>query len=75
MTTLTRMWINQPSKLQPLHRLHGTNVLAHPDTDGVHRVYFLFGDVVSQQVPSEALSRGWVKPRVANFGDDVDVDD
>lgn len=66
MTTLTRMWINQPSKLQPLHHLHGINVLAHPDTDDVHRVYFLSGDVVSQRVPKEALSRGWVKPKAAN---------
>lgn len=57
--TLARMWINQPSTLQPLHSLHGTNVLAHPDTDACYRVYFLSGDVVSQQVPREALSLGW----------------
>jgi len=56
---LKRMWIDQPSTLQPLHSLHGTNVLAQPDTDKVMRVYFLSGDVISQQVPNEALSPGW----------------
>lgn len=56
---LTRMWINQPSSLQPLHHLHATNVLAQPDTGRTARVWFLSGDVVSQQVPREALSPGW----------------
>jgi hypothetical protein len=56
---LKRMWIDQPSTLQPLHSLHGTNVLAQPETDKVMRVYFLSGDVISQRVPNEALSPGW----------------
>ena len=56
---LQRMWINQPSTLQPLHRLHGTNVLATPDAGKVHIVYFLSGDVISQQVPPNVLSKGW----------------
>ena len=55
---LKRMWIDQPSTLQPLHSLHGTNVLAQPETDKVMRVYFLSGDVISQRVPNEALSPG-----------------
>ena len=58
-TTMKRMWINQPSTLQSLHHLHGVRVLACPDTDRVDRAYFLSGDVVSMQVPREALSEGW----------------
>lgn len=54
-----RAWINQPSTAQALHHLHGTNVLAVPDVGSVTRVYFLFGDVLSQQVPTAALSEGW----------------
>jgi hypothetical protein len=56
---MKRMWINQPSTLQLLHRLHATNVLVVPDTDQTMRVYFLSGDVISQQVPRNALSEGW----------------
>lgn len=56
---MERMWINQPSTLQPLHHLHGTNVLAMGDINRVSRVWFLSGPVISQQVPSNALSRGW----------------
>lgn len=58
---MKRMWINQPSTLQPLHKLHGTNVLAQSDTDDTYRVYFLSGDVMSQQVPKNTLSDGWQK--------------
>lgn len=54
-----RMWINQPSTLDSLHRWHGTNVLAIPETDTVSRAYLLSGDVSSMQVPTSALSRGW----------------
>ncbi len=62
-----RMWINQPSTLLPLHHLHGMNVLVEPDTGSVMRVYFLSGNVVSQQVPKMALSDGWLpKPDVMN---------
>lgn len=58
---MKRMWINQPSTLQPLHKLHGTNVLAKPETDKVHIAYFLSGPRISQQVPNECLSAGWTK--------------
>ena len=65
---LQRMWINQPSKLQPLHHLHGRNVLAHHEYDtekmSTWRVYFLEGDIVSSQVDGLWLSRGWVGPSV-----------
>lgn len=55
---LKRMWINQPSTLQPHHKLHGVNVLfdtESPDTV----VYFLTGPVICQQVQKIALSPGW----------------
>lgn len=54
-----RMWINQPSTLDRLCRLHGTNVLAVDDTERCMRVYFLSGPVVSQRVLRTALSEGW----------------
>lgn len=53
------MWINQPSTLQPLHHLHGTNVLAIHETDQTMRIYFLSGDAVSQHAPNNTLSPGW----------------
>ena len=59
---MERMWINQPSRMQSFHHLHGVNVLARHDTYKAHRVYFLSGDVVSQQIPITALSFGWRKP-------------
>jgi streptomycin 6-kinase len=56
---IARMWVNQPSTLQPLHSLHGTNVLAAPEGEGLFRIWFLAGEVVSQQAPRAALSSGW----------------
>lgn len=53
--TLRRCWINQPSELQPLHRLHGSRVLA--DDEG--NVYFTDGNTVSADIPAGALSAGW----------------
>lgn len=53
-----RMWVNQPSALQPHHALHGVRVLAVRDGDS-ERVYFLDGDVVDQQMLPSALSPGW----------------
>ena len=57
---IRRMFVNQPSTLQPLHHLHGTNVLAVPEGNG-WRIYFLDGPVISQQAPREALSEGWLR--------------
>lgn len=56
---LRRMWINQPSKHQPHHALHGTNVLAQQEHGDVIRIFFLSGDVISQQVSRAHLSEGW----------------
>lgn len=55
-----RMWINQPSTLQPYHNLHGTNVLAVREYDDTWSVFFLSGEIVSQQVPGSSLSKGWI---------------
>lgn len=57
--TLTRMWINQPSTLEPLHALHGTNVLAIAENPTTTRIYFLSGNIISQQVSPRCLSEGW----------------
>lgn len=59
MNKIERMWINQPSTLQPLHHLHGTNVLASHEYDDTWQVYFLSGGVISMQVLSLCLSKGW----------------
>jgi len=58
---LKRMWINQPSTSQPLHHLHGTNVLAYlePKCKNTYRIYFLSGSIVSQQCQRNSLSEGW----------------
>jgi len=53
------MWINQPSTQQPLHHLHGTNVLAVHEYGYTFYVFFLSGPVHGMQVPMTALSRGW----------------
>lgn len=60
---MERMWINQPSTLQPLHKLNGVNVLAVEETDKIMRVYFLTGDTISQQVPRLCLSSGWINSK------------
>jgi len=56
---IRRMWINQPSTSQPLHHLHGMNVLAVPEGQHDYRIYFLTGEVISQMAPCESLSKGW----------------
>lgn len=55
---MIRMWINQPSTLQPHHDLHGENVLAIRNSD-LWRVYFLKGDVISMNLAFNTLSKGW----------------
>ena len=59
MLKLERMWVNQPSKLQQYHHLHGTNVLAYLEYDNTYQIFFLEGNVISQQIPGTALSAGW----------------
>lgn len=63
-----RMWINQPSTLQPRHDLHGTNVLACHEYDDTWCVYFLSGNTISTHISRLCLSPGWVsgKPKQAD---------
>lgn len=56
-----RKWVNQPSTLQPLHHLNGTNVLAVHEYDDTWSIFFLSGDIVSQQCSGAALSDGWLR--------------
>ena len=60
---MKRMWINQPSTNQPLHKLHGTNVLVKSyvfeDWGDSITVWFTSGEVISQLVPKNCLSSGW----------------
>ena len=58
-----RMWINQPSRYDPLHHLDGTNVLAVKENNTTMRIYFLKGQITSMQVSPRWLSRGWRKPK------------
>ncbi len=58
---LKRMWINQPSGLQPLHKYHGITVLAETVNNKLTGiVYLLSGDVISMDVPTNppVLSEG-----------------
>ena len=59
---IKRMWINQPSGLQPLRNYHGENVLANfDDTDGILvRVYPVKGPVISMNIPKNSLSPDWI---------------
>lgn len=58
---MRRMWINQPSTLQPDHALHGTKVLAEKSDFGDHmrRIWFTSGDVISREISVLSLSDGW----------------
>ncbi len=57
---VVRAWIDQPSTLQAYHHMNGTNVLARDDGNGMAKVYFLSGDVISSRVSLNVLSAGWV---------------
>jgi hypothetical protein len=55
-----RMWINQPSSLEPLHKFHRQNVLAVHEYDDTWRIYFVTGFVESMQAQRSWLSEGWI---------------
>jgi hypothetical protein len=59
---IERMWINQPSGLQQHHKLHGQNVLAVKESKDskTARIYFTSGNIISMEVFTLVLSRGWV---------------
>ncbi len=57
---MRRMWINQPSTLQPLHERHGQNVLAEDKIHGQNvMVWFISGEKPYLLVPTIVLSVGW----------------
>lgn len=53
---MLRMWINQPSTLQPYHQYHGVNVLWDPKEEVA---YFLYGNAIGMAIPRLPLSPGW----------------
>jgi hypothetical protein len=66
---IARMWINQPSELQPFHKFHATNVLVHTrhykSQNGINQTeynaYFLSGDTESVRLPSLLyVAEGWL---------------
>jgi hypothetical protein len=61
MPEIRRMFVNQPSSLQPHHDLHGARVLAIAETETHYRVYFTEGSVISMMMTKLALSEGWPK--------------
>lgn len=69
MHILKRMWVNQPSTIQPYHDLNGLRVLAHHEYGDTWRVYFLAGPIVSQQIHQSALSGGWPATTAATPND------
>jgi len=65
-TQIKRMWINQPSSLQSLHVLHGTNVMVPIESKWLGHMpeyvtaYFLSGTTISVFIRTELLSEGWL---------------
>ena len=60
---IERMWVNQPSSLQPYYKLHGKRVLAVTDgSTGKVTIFFTDNEPsVSQDIDRLALSPGWRK--------------
>lgn len=58
---IKRMWINQPSSNSHLNKYHGQRVLAVLDNNnqGIVKVYFTEGSIISMVVPANVLSNGW----------------
>lgn len=52
-------WINQPSKLQPCHNMHGQKVIADLSnkSDKMVDVYFCEGKIISARIPKICLSK------------------
>ena len=56
---MERMWINQPSSLQPYHKYHEMNVLLDRKDSNGPTIYFLSGPIISQSIDILVLSTGW----------------
>lgn len=55
---ICRAWINQPSKLQPLHRLHGTRCIAVYNRPGNVQLWFTEGEIHSMDADPLCISEG-----------------
>lgn len=51
-----RVWINQPSTLQPHHKLHGKYAIAIPEEGPVCDIHFTEGDVHSMRIQKLCIS-------------------
>ena len=51
-----RAWINQPSKSQPLHDLHGRYCIVEDTGDVSVRIWFTEGSLHSMQAPRNTIS-------------------
>lgn len=56
---MRRGWFNQPSTLQPLHRMHGKKCVVNDTKEKNVTVYFSEGKVLSMVVPRNTLSFGF----------------
>lgn len=52
-----RAWVNQPSKLQPLHGFHGKKCIVNDYGDTVVTVWFTEGEIHSMVVPRNCVSK------------------
>jgi hypothetical protein len=55
--TIYRAWINQPSTLQPLNKLHGQRCIVHDTGDQSVTLYFTDGNVHSMTALRQCISR------------------
>ena len=53
-----RGWVNQPSKLQPLHKEHGKRCIVMDSGGKVVQLYFCTGAVESMMAPRLSISKG-----------------
>jgi hypothetical protein len=81
-----RVWVNQPSTLQPDHNIHGALGIAledpnvHPDCVDV---YWVKGEAICSRMLRASLSRGWpehlraekenetLKERLRGYGEEI----
>lgn len=52
-----RAWINQPSTLQPFHKMHGAKCIVVDSGDGWVEAWFVEGPLHMTEMPRDALSR------------------
>lgn len=56
-----RMWVNQPSTLQPYHKFHEMEVIAFKLDEKVSQVYFISTSWIGMEMDNLSLSEGWPK--------------